>query len=284
MPLRNFTGAVAVITGGASGIGLATARALYSKGAHVVLADINSEGLQQAGQLVRESNPTSPEQVIVVTTDVTKETQVQELMREAMTTRGRIDLVVTCAGIGRGGLIESFTGDDMQTLMNVNFMGTYHCVRAALPTMRQQGEGHFVLLSSVAGKLCPPLLTGYSATKWAVRGFSSALRAELYGTGVPGIGVTTVYPAWVDTPMIHQEKDAMNLLNVEALLTPEQVADEILQAVLDNRPDLTLAPNPDIAQALQLMHDDQDKAEHIVGESFRRQHQQLGEQMSQTKN
>jgi NAD(P)-dependent dehydrogenase (short-subunit alcohol dehydrogenase family) len=275
MPLRNFTGAVAVITGGASGIGLATSRALYSKGAHVVLADINSEGLQQAGQLVHESNPTSPEQVIVMKIDVTKEEQVHELMREALTMCGRIDLVVTCAGIGRGGTIEAFTGSDMQTLMNVNFMGTYHCVRAALPTMRQQHSGHFVLLSSVAGKLCPPLLTGYSATKWAVRGFSSALRAELYGTGAPEIGVTTVYPAWVDTPMIHQEADAMNLLHIEALLTPDQVANEILQAVQDNQADLTLAPNPDIAFALQLMHDDQDKAEHIIGEGFQKQQQKL---------
>jgi len=283
MPLRSFTGAVAVITGGASGIGLATARALYSKGAHIVLADVNSEGLQQAGQLVHESNPTSPGQVIVTTIDVTKEAQVQELMREALSTCGRIDLVVTCAGIGRGGLIESFTGDDMQTLMNVNFMGTYHCVRAALPGMRQQGSGHFVLLSSVAGKLCPPLLTGYSATKWAVRGFSSALRAELYGIGATGIGVTTVYPAWVDTPMIHQEADAMNSLHIEALLTPDQVANEILQAVLDNRSDLTLAPNPDIARALQLMHDDQEKAEHVVGEGFRQQRQHPGQEIPQTR-
>lgn len=274
MPLKNFTGAVAVITGGASGIGLATARALYSRGAHVILADINSEALQQAGQLVHESNPTSPEQVIVVPTDVTKEEQVQELMHEALTTRGRIDLVVTSAGIGRGGPIESLTGEEMQTMMNVNFMGTYHCVRAALPTMKQQGSGHFVFLSSAAGKLCPPMLTGYSATKWAVRGFSSALRAELYGTGAQGIGVTTVYPAWVDTPMIHQEGDTMNLLHIEALLTPEQVASEIIQAVQDNRSDLTLAPNLDIAGALQLMYHDQEKAEQVVGESFRQQLQQ----------
>src|SRR5581483_10889396 len=216
-------------------------------------------------------------QVIVTTIDVTKEEQVQELMREALATCGRIDLVVTSAGIGRGGPIESFTGDEMQTMMNINFMGTYHCVRAALPTMRQQGSGHFVLLSSVAGKLGPPMMTAYSATKWAVRGFSSALRAELYGTGATGIGVTTVYPAWVDTPMIHQESDALKLLHIEALLTPEQVASEILQAVQDNRSDLTLAPNPDIAGALQLMHYDQDKAERISGESFRQQlQQQLG--------
>ncbi len=273
MPLKDFAGAVAVITGGASGIGLATARALYEKGTHVVLADINTQGLQQAGQLVRESNTSSSEQVLVVTTDVTQEEQVQELMREALTTCGRIDLVVTCAGIGQGGPIDAFTGDEMQRLMNINFMGTYHCVRAALPTMRQQDSGHFVLLSSVAGKLCPPMLTGYAATKWAVRGFSSALRAELYGTGASGIGVTTVYPSWVDTPMIHQEQDAMNLLHIEALLTPEQVASEIIQAVQDNRSDLTLAPNPDIAQALQFMQSDQDKAEHLIGASFQQQFQ-----------
>jgi NAD(P)-dependent dehydrogenase (short-subunit alcohol dehydrogenase family) len=274
MPLKDFAGAVAVITGGASGIGLATARALYDKGAHVVLADINEQGLQQAGQLVRESNTSSLEQVIVMTTDVTQEEQVQELMREALTTCGRIDLVVTCAGIGRGGLVDMFTGDEMQRMMNINFMGTYHCVRAALPTMRQQGSGHFVLLSSVAGKLCSPMLTGYTATKWAVRGFSSALRAELYGTGATEIGVTTVYPAWVDTPMIHQEQDAMNLLHIEALLTPEQVAGEIVQAVQDNRSDLTLAPNHDIAQALQVMQNDQDKAERLTGASLRQQLQQ----------
>jgi NAD(P)-dependent dehydrogenase (short-subunit alcohol dehydrogenase family) len=274
MPLKDFAGAVAVITGGASGIGLATARALYSKGAHVVLADINEQGLQQAGQLVRESNASSSEQVIVVTTDVTQEEQVQDLMREALSTCGRIDLVVTSAGIGRGGPVDAFTGDEMQRMMNINFMGTYYCVRAALPTMRQQGNGHFVLLSSVAGKLCPPMLTGYAATKWAVRGFSSALRAELYGTGASEIGVTTVYPSWVDTPMIHQEQDPMNLLHIEALLTPEQVASEIVQAVQDNRSDLTLAPNHDIAQALQLMQSDQDKAEHLTGAGFWRLLQQ----------
>jgi NAD(P)-dependent dehydrogenase (short-subunit alcohol dehydrogenase family) len=274
MSLKNLTGAVAVITGGASGIGLATARALYSKGAHVVLADINEQGLRQAGQQIRESNASSSEQIIVVTTDVTQEEQVQNLMREALTACGRIDLVVTSAGIGRGGPVDAFTGDEMQRMMNINFMGTYHCVRAALPTMRQQGSGHFALLSSVAGKLCPPMLTGYAATKWAVRGFSSALRAELYGTGASEIGVTTVYPSWVDTPMIHQEQDPMNLLHIEALLTPEQVASEIVQAVLDNRSDLTLAPNIDIAQALQLMQSDQDKAEHLVGAGFWQQLQQ----------
>ena len=161
--------------------------------------------------------------------------------------------------------------------MNINFMGTFHCVRAALPTMRQQHGGHFVFLSSVAGKLGSPMLSGYCASKWAVRGFSSALRVELYGTG---IGITTVYPAWVETPMIHQEVDPLNLLNVVALLTPEQVAEEIVQAVLKDQADLTLAPNPDIATALQIMKDNPDKAEILMGQSFQRRIQQVAGQQT----
>lgn len=267
MSLTNFVGAVAVVTGGASGIGLATAHALHARGAHVVLADINSQGLQQAGEQIRQQNSEASDSVLAITTDVTDEAQVQAVMSQAIEKWGRIDLVMTSAGIGRGGPIDTFSAAEMQTIMNINFMGTYYCVRAALPTMRQQGAGHFVFLSSVAGKMGAPFLSAYCATKWAIRGFSSALRAELHGTG---IGITTVYPAWVDTPMVHQEDDAMPHLNIQILLTPDQVAAEILQAVEEDRRDLTLAPNPDIAFILQLMKEDPDKAEMLLGESFRR--------------
>lgn len=272
MTLKNFANAVAVITGGASGIGLATARALYTKGANIVLADINRQGLEQAKETVRKEHPTSNAQILTVVTDVTSEEQVNTLMQEAVNACKRIDLVVTSAGVGRGGPIDLFSGAEMQNMMNINFMGTYHCVRAALPTMRQQQSGHFVFLSSVAGKLGSPLLSAYCASKWAVRGFSIALRAELYGTN---IGITTVYPAWVDTPMIHQEADAMQLLNIEAMLTPEQVASAILQAVENDQRDLTLAPNQDIALVLHLMKDDPDKAEEAMGRSFQQRWQHV---------
>jgi NAD(P)-dependent dehydrogenase (short-subunit alcohol dehydrogenase family) len=279
MALKHFNGAVAVITGGASGIGLATAQALYQEGAHVVLADINEQGLQQAGQQVRAGNITSAGQVIVTPVDVTQEEQVQALMREALTINGRIDLVVTCAGIGRGGPFDLFTGEEMQKMMDINFMGTYHTVRAALPVMRRQGSGHYVLLSSVAGKLCTAMLTAYCASKWAVRGFASALRAELIATGARDINITTVYPAWVDTPMLHQEGNSMNLLHTEVLLTPQQVAGEILRAIQENQRDLTLVPNREIAIAVQIMHDDPDKAEQILGEAVGR-HLQSAEPVS----
>ncbi len=265
MALTNFEGAVAVITGGASGIGFATAKALRSKGAHVVLADINSQGLQQAEEQLRQQQSEATGGILTIPTDVSSEAQVQELMRQASTTFGRIDLVVTSAGIGGGGPIDIFTASQMQTMLNINFMGTYLCTQAALPYMRQQESGHFVFLSSVAGKLGVPFLSAYCASKWAVRGFASALRAEWYNSG---LGITTVYPDWVDTPMVQKETASAEIMGIQVLLTADQVASEILQAVADGRPDLTLAPTRDTSLALQLYKDDPNKAEQLMGASF----------------
>jgi NAD(P)-dependent dehydrogenase (short-subunit alcohol dehydrogenase family) len=267
MAFTSFTGLVAIITGGASGIGHATARTLHSKGAHVVLADINSSGLFQARDAINKQNSEAQGQILTITTDVTNESQVHDLTQQTTETFGHIDLVVTCAGIGRGGAIDTFSASDMQTMMNINFMGTYHSVQAALPIMRQQKSGHFVFLSSVAGKFGVPLLSGYCASKWAVRGFSAALRAELHGTG---IGITTVYPAWVDTPMVKQEENALDMIDIVVMLTPDQVASDILQAVTNDQRDLTLAPNPDIAFILQIYKDDPEKAEKLLGEAYYR--------------
>ncbi len=278
MALTNFAGAVAVITGGASGIGFATAGALRERGAHVVLADINADGLLKASEELRRATAGAQGDILTVAVDVTNEAQVRGLMKRAEEALGSIDLVVTCAGIGRGGPIDTFSSSDMQTLMNINFMGTYNCVISAMPVMRRQGSGYFVFLSSIAGKLGTPLLSGYCASKWAVRGFSAALRAELYGSG---IGVTTVYPAWVDTPMVQQQtSDERRLFNVQIMLTPQQVAAEIVQAVTEEKRDLTLAPNPDIAFALQLFTADQDKAEDVMGQSMQQQIANLTRQSS----
>ena len=277
MAMTNFAGSVAVITGGASGIGFATAGALRERGAHVVLADINAEGAQKAQERLRQEHAGAQGEVLAIAVDVTEAGQVQELMRRTEEAFGRIDLVVTCAGVGRGGPIDTFSSGEMQTLLNIIFMGTYNCVVSALPAMRRQGAGYFVFLSSVAGKLGTPMLSGYCASKWAVRGFSAALRAELSGSG---IGITTVYPAWVDTPMVHQETEEGRLFNVQIMLTPQQVAAEIVQAVTEGKRDLTLAPNHDIALALQLFASDQDRAEDLMGQAIQRQMANQAQQSS----
>jgi NAD(P)-dependent dehydrogenase (short-subunit alcohol dehydrogenase family) len=272
MALTNVEGSVAVMTGGASGIGLATATAFHARGGHVALADINEAGLERAKEQMRSRNPQAKGDILTVATDVTNEAQVHALMQQTQDAFGHIDLVVTCAGIGTGGPIDTFESRQMRSLMDINFMGTFYCVQAALPAMRKQGSGHFVFLSSVAGKLGTAFLSGYCASKWAVRGFSSALRVELYGSG---IGITTVYPAWVDTPMVHQEGTDALLLNIEVLLTPDQVAEEILQAAANNQRDLTLAPNHDIAQILPIFQQNQDQAEELMGASMRHRLEEL---------
>src|SRR5215472_8545000 len=122
MALEDFDGAVAVITGGASGIGLATAQALYAQGVHVVLADINEQALHAAAEKVRERAPDSAKRIVTVAVDVTDETQVRALMRQALDPTGRLDLVVACAGIGRGGPIDDFSVAAMRQMMDVNFM------------------------------------------------------------------------------------------------------------------------------------------------------------------
>src|SRR5258707_1051047 len=206
MALTDFSGKTVVITGGASGIGLAVAQAFYAAGTNVVLADINEQGLVEAEGRLKKHIPGLHQHIICMPTDVRREDEVRELMEMAVAICKRIDLVVTCAGIGSGGSIDTFAASEMQRMMDINFMGTFHCIQKALPVMRGQGSGHFVCLSSVAGKLGNPFLSGYCASKWAVRGFTSAVRAELEGSG---IGITTVYPAWVDTPMVHQENNVM---------------------------------------------------------------------------
>jgi NADP-dependent 3-hydroxy acid dehydrogenase YdfG len=272
MTIEDFSGAVAVVTGGASGIGLATARALYTQGASVALADINEDGLMEAAERVRQSAPDAAAQILTIKVDVTDDTQTRAMISAAQELTGRVDLLVACAGIGRGGRIEDLSSAAMRQMLDVNVMGIYNSVQAVVPVMKAQGGGHITLISSVAGKLGAPALTGYCATKWAVRGFSIALRAELYGTN---IGVTTVYPAWVDTPMFKQEAAQAEGLVLEVMLTPEQVADAILQAARDNTRDLTLAPNPDIAMLIERTRDDPDRAEDGAGRAYyRRTHPQ----------
>src|SRR5436305_13561080 len=98
----------------------------------------------------------------------------------------------------------------------------------------------------------------------AVLALFSFIRVEMHETV---IGINIVYPAWVDTPMVKQEENSLNMMDIVVMLTPDQVASDILQAVINDQRDLTLAPNPDIAFILQLYKDDPDKAEKLLGEA-----------------
>jgi len=193
---------VAVVTGGASGIGLALAEMLLSYGAKgVVIADFNDENLQRE---TTRLNSVHPGRLLGIHCNVTKEQAVQEMIQKAAEFGGRIDLLFNNAGAGFGGLFDQQTNGDWEKAFALNFYGTLYGIRAVLPIMRKQGGGHIV--NTISGIALAPMAyqTMYSATKAALNGLGLALRYELWDEN---IRVTSATPGTVATP-IWQERPA----------------------------------------------------------------------------
>jgi NADP-dependent 3-hydroxy acid dehydrogenase YdfG len=188
----NVSNRVAVITGAGSGIGRATALALAKRGCHLALADIDPAGLKEsAWQLSRLG--------VRVTThllDVADREAVRMLPGAVHEAHKRVDLLVNNAGVALGGTFEQVSEDDFDWLMDINFNGVVRMTRAFLPLLRQSDEARIVNVSSIYGIVSPPGQAAYSASKFAVRGFSNALRHELAGSTV---AVSVVHPGGVAT-------------------------------------------------------------------------------------
>jgi short-subunit dehydrogenase len=187
-----LVGRVAVITGASSGIGLTCAEALAREGVHVVLGARRADRLEAAVTRIRQTGARAE----AVTTDVTVEADVLRLVHHAHSVFGRLDVVICSAGFGYYGTVEETPPEIMRRMMDVNFMGTYHGARAAMPIFRAQGHGHLIFVSSIVGRRGIPLMSGYCATKAALAGFAESLRSELASTD---IHVTAVYPVSTDT-------------------------------------------------------------------------------------
>jgi len=192
---------VAVVTGGASGIGLALSEMMLSYGAkHVVLADFNDENLKRE---TARLNTAYAGKVAGVHCDVTKEEDVQSMIRKAAEFGGRIDLLFNNAGAGFAGYFDKLTDEDWEKAFALNFYGALYGIRAVLPIMRQQGDGHIV--NTISGIAFAPMAyqTMYSATKAALNGLTLALRYELWDehirltSATPG---TTITPIWGSAP------------------------------------------------------------------------------------
>lgn len=193
-------GEVAIVTGGASGLGAALGSALVRRGAHVVLADVDGEGAARNAKVFSESGPGTAESVAV---DVRDAQGITDLVHDTHHSHGRLDLIFNNAGIGVGGEPEELLLDHWDRALDVNVRGVVHGCHAAYPVMMEQGSGHIVNTASLAGLLpSGGLVAPYAMSKYAVVGLSLALRAAGAGRGVH---VNVVCPLYVDTPILDKK-------------------------------------------------------------------------------
>jgi short-subunit dehydrogenase len=195
--------AVVVITGASSGIGRAAAMEFAKQGSSLVLAARREEAL---GTLARDCEVLGA-RAIAVRTDVTDESQVEQLAQKAKDTFGRIDVWVNNAAVTAFGNFEELPPDVFRRVVETNFFGYVYGARAAMRRFREQGSGVLINNASMVGKAGAAYLTAYSASKWAIVGFSDALRQEVIDED--DIHVSTVLPASIDTPLFQQAANYM---------------------------------------------------------------------------
>ena len=193
--LRIFENGVAIITGGASGIGRALAEALAKRGCEVVLADLQADLAQEVASRIIAAGG----RATVVKVDVVDFPAVERLVRETIERTGRLDYLFNNAGIGIGGNVSDYGIQDWNQILDVNLRGVIHGVQAAYKVMTAQGFGHIVNTASMAGLMPSPGMASYSMTKHAVVGLSKALRAEAAGLG---IRVTVLCPGVIRTAIL----------------------------------------------------------------------------------
>lgn len=187
-----LAGRTAVITGAGGGIGRAIAESLARRQCNLALADVDSPALERAAADLSASGIRISRHVL----DVSDAKAVAALPAEVLAAHPRVELLVNNAGVALGGTFEQVGEADFEWLFGINFWGVVRMTRAFLPLLRAAPEARLVNLSSVFGLIAPPGQTAYAASKFAVRGFSDALRHELAGSSV---GVTVVHPGGVNT-------------------------------------------------------------------------------------
>ena len=250
-------GGVAVITGAASGIGAALAVDLARRGMHLALVDLDAAGLESAAAQARTAGVT----VSTHAMDVADHAAVAALPAAVLATHGHVTALVNNAGVALGGLFEQVDAEDFDWLMDINFGATVRLTRAFLPLLARESAAQLVNVSSIFGIIAPPAQTAYSASKFAVRGFSESLRHELEMAGSP-VGVTIVHPGGVRTAISENARlakglDAADVARERAnwrsllALAPEKAAEIIAVAIERREPRVLVGQDAKAAALVQ---------------------------------
>jgi NAD(P)-dependent dehydrogenase (short-subunit alcohol dehydrogenase family) len=194
--MGSVNGKVALITGGANGIGAEVARQLHDKGARVVLTDVDEGLLKEVAARIGE------DRVLTVVADVRDLSAMQNAVDKGIERFGGIDIVMANAGIGTYGSVLQVDPEAFRTLIDVNVVGVFHTVRATLPSVINR-RGYVLIVSSEAAYLALPGLAPYNAAKAGVEHFANALRLEVARLGVD---VGSAHMSWIDTPLVRESK------------------------------------------------------------------------------
>lgn len=251
-----YTGA-AVITGAGSGIGLATARALAARGMDLALVDVSEDRLDAA----RGALASNERRVTTYALDVADREAVRALPGRVAADHPVVSVLMNNAGVGLGGDFEEVPEDDFDWLFEINFHAVVRLTRGFLPMLRQAPEARIVNVSSIFGIIAPASQVAYAASKFAVRGFSEALRHELEAEGA-SVGITTVHPGgvatnisrdarisapWSDEDKAQRQAVADKLLS----LPPDEAARRIAEAMERREPRLLIGKDARRAALLQ---------------------------------
>jgi butyryl-CoA dehydrogenase len=249
--MRDFHGRVAAVTGAGSGIGRALAKELATRGAHLALSDIDDAGLAETVAQCEGRGVKITSQHL----DVADRAAVEAWAERVVADHGTVNLIVNNAGVALGATIESVSYEDFEWLFNINFWGVVYGTKAFLPHLKASGEGHVVNLSSIFGLISVPSQSAYNAAKFAVRGFTDALRMELEIEGAP-VSVTTIHPGGIKTNIVKNARIDPSLDQMtgdpekargdfeKAFVTsPEKAARQILAAVQRDRRRALIGPD-----------------------------------------
>ncbi|SHK63216.1 Short-chain dehydrogenase [Pseudonocardia thermophila] len=251
--MRDFTDKVAVITGAGSGIGRALAVALAGRGARLALSDVDAVRLADTVATCEKLGAKAVGHEL----DVADRTALLAHADAVVTEFGQVNLVVNNAGVALMATVEEMSWEDLDWLMGVNFWGVVHGTKAFLPHLIASGEGHLVNVSSVFGLIGVPTQSAYNAAKFAVRGFTEALREEMLIAGHP-VGVSCVHPGGIDTniarsarkPAGMDDEEAARSFRRIARTSPEDAAKTIIRGIERNSPRILIGLD---ARAIDLL-------------------------------
>ncbi len=248
--MNSFQGRVAAVTGAASGIGRALARDLAGRGCDLALSDIDDAGLAETVEQCSRAKVRATSHHL----DVADREAMYAWAEQVVAEHCKVNLIFNNAGVAVVSTIEAMSYEDLEWLMGINFWGVVHGTKAFLPHLKASGEGHVVNISSIFGLVSVPTQGAYNSAKFAVRGFTDALRMELEIEGAP-VSCTTIHPGGVKTNVARNARvdagsahpdgavGASRDFDRAALTTPEKAARQILVAVERDRRRALVGPD-----------------------------------------